>query len=149
MTQKPKQTVTTSDPRTREVGTNTSTQSDEPQPFRPPGHEEGLGWARKRDINDSKSQQSAPRSGGQYDPTGEEEYAEGLDEFEEEGGAANDAVRADSSAQPAATKPGWELDEGGVQFERPDAVKKFARPDAAKNSETNTAKRNTDPPSRR
>jgi len=123
--QNPKQTAPNTDPRGREVGTNTSTQPDEPQPFRPPGGAKGLGWARKRDINDSDSQQSAPRSGGQYDPTGEEDYAEGLEEFEDEGGAVEDEVRADnSSAQPGVAKPGWELDEGGVQFERPGAVKK-------------------------
>ena len=116
--QNPKQTAP-NDPRAREIGTNTSTQPDEPQPFRPPGHKEGLGWARKRDINDTTSQQSAPRSGGKYDPTGEDEYAEGLEEFEEEGGAPDKAEAGAASGTQAAPKPGWELDEGGVQFERP------------------------------
>jgi hypothetical protein len=68
--------------------------------------ERGLGWARRRDIDDRASQQAAPRGGGRYDRSGEERYAEGLDEFEQHEGYR---------PQPLG---GWELDEGGVQFGR-------------------------------
>ena len=68
--------------------------------------ERGLGWARRRDIDDRMSQQAAPRGGGRYDRTGEDRYAEGLEDFER-----HEGYRGRSSG-------GWELDEGGVRFGR-------------------------------
>jgi osmotically-inducible protein OsmY len=69
----------------------------------------GLGFARKRDVDDSASQSAAPRGpAGRYDRTGEKQYEEGLEQFEEQ-------------RQPSATtgRGSWELDEGGVQFGAP------------------------------
>jgi len=72
-----------------------------------------FGWARRRDVEDTYSQEAAPQGRGRYDRTGEQEYARGLDEFEanREYGA-----RGRYAGDPA---PRWELDEGGVQFGRP------------------------------
>jgi len=97
-------------------------QSDEAQPYRPPGRQQGLGWARRRDINDTSSQQAAPSRGGRYDRTGEEGYAEGLEDFEEAGGAdegQDDLEAADGEREVSGGASEWELDEGGVQFGRP------------------------------
>lgn len=69
----------------------------------------GLGWARRRDIDDTYSQQAAPARGGAYDATGEEEYARGLEDFE--------SGRTYSQHERYASAP-WELDQGGVQFGR-------------------------------
>lgn len=71
----------------------------------------GLGWARRRDIDDVYSQQSAPQRGGRYDSTGEEGYAQGLEDFE--------AGRTYGQQGHYESSPPWELDEGGVQFGRP------------------------------
>jgi len=81
--------------------------------YRPHTPDRSLGYARKRDIEDSASQQSAPRGPGHYDRRGEDEYAGGLEEFEEEGGAT-----AKPAGKPTATstKANWELDEGDVRF---------------------------------
>jgi hypothetical protein len=68
----------------------------------------GLGWARRRDIDDVYSQQSAPRAGGRYDRTGEEGYARGFERFEAEQGSGEGVYRRPPTS--------WELDEGGVQF---------------------------------
>lgn len=69
--------------------------------------ERGLGWARRRDIDDRMSQQAAPRGGGRYDRSGEERYAEGLEDFEQREG-----YRGPSAGS-------WEMDQGGVQFGGP------------------------------
>jgi len=69
--------------------------------------ERGLGWARRRDIDDRMSQQAAPRGGGRYDRSGEERYAEGLEDFEQ-----HEGYRGPSGSR-------WEMDEGGVQFGGP------------------------------
>src|SRR5262249_31558962 len=61
-------------------------------------------------IDDVRSQQSAPTRGGHYDPTGEEDYARGLEDFESE--------RTYRQHDRYGTVPPWELDEGGVQFGR-------------------------------
>lgn len=68
--------------------------------------ERGFGWARRRDIDDVRSQEAAPHGPGRYDPSGEEHYAEALDEFERGG------YRGGRPHQR------WELDEGGVEFGR-------------------------------
>jgi hypothetical protein len=65
----------------------------------------GLGFARRRDIEDRSSQREAPRGGGRpYDRSGERQYEHELERFEQ--------------APPAlgGTRGSWELDEGGVQF---------------------------------
>ena len=85
---------------------------DRAQAYKPRGSE-GLGFARKRDIDDPNSQKAAPTGPGRWDRTGEDEYAEGLEEFEEGEGADEK-----SAATGAEQKPKWELDEGGVQFGR-------------------------------
>lgn len=72
--------------------------------------ERNLGWARRRDIDDVYSQDAAPQRGGRYDPTGEEEYAHGLEDFE--------AGRTHRQQGRYESSPPWELDEGGVQFGR-------------------------------
>src|SRR5262245_442632 len=86
---------------------------DEAERYRPHTHDRSLGYGRKRDIEDRASQQSAPRGPGHYDRKGEDEYAEGLEEFEEEGGATAEPARKPTAGS---TKANWELDEGGVQF---------------------------------
>jgi hypothetical protein len=80
----------------------------------------GLGWARRRDVEDVYSQQAAPRGGGRYDRTGEERYARGLEEFEshERDTAYDRNARYDERALRRSTGLPWELDEGGVQFGR-------------------------------
>jgi osmotically-inducible protein OsmY len=66
----------------------------------------GLGFARKRDVDDRASQSAAPSGpAGRYDRTGEQQYEEGLEQFEQQ---------RDPTA--AAGRGSWELDEGGVQF---------------------------------
>jgi hypothetical protein len=70
----------------------------------------GLGWARRRDVDDVYSQQAAPRGGGRYDRTGEEGYARGFERFEA-GQHGGDSHRRGAGAP-------WELDDGGVQFGR-------------------------------
>ena len=52
--------------------------------YRPRVARAGLGWARQRDIQDRESQDRASRGArGRYDRDGAEEYAAGLDEFED------------------------------------------------------------------
>lgn len=72
----------------------------------------GLGWARRRDLDDAYSQQAAPRRGGHYDRTGEEGYARGLEQFEANQHGGRHEYQPYSGLAP------WELDEGGVQFGR-------------------------------
>ena len=100
---------------------------DESQRYRPRGRNQALGFARKRDIEDSASQQSAPHGPGRFDRTGEDDYAEELEKFEGEGGA--------SRAKSAAAKPNSELDQGGVQFggaKRDIDPRRGARPDRSR-----------------
>jgi hypothetical protein len=80
----------------------------------------GLGWARRRDVEDVYSQQAAPRGGGRYDRTGEDRYARGLEEFEAHQGENMHErnPRYDERAFPRSAGSPWELDEGGVQFGR-------------------------------
>lgn len=69
-----------------------------------------LGGARRRDVEDAAGRERAPRGvAGHYDPTGEREYAEGLERFE------HDSHRARPS------NPRWGLDEGGIEFGRSSA----------------------------
>jgi hypothetical protein len=102
---------------------------DEAQRYRPRRWQRGLGWARRRDIDDASSQGAAPRGGGRWDPTGEERYAEGLEEFErrehlgrhEFGSYEDDGSRSryrgrDAGGYSGSAPARWELDEGGVQF---------------------------------
>ena len=74
----------------------------------------GLGWARSGDVGDAESQSRAPRDvGGQYDRTGQEDYAEGLRRFE----AEEEAIGyGDRELGSSAAMNRWELDEGGVTF---------------------------------
>jgi hypothetical protein len=98
-------------PQEQNRGTGGKDSADRAQAYKPRGSE-GLGFARKRDIDDRTSQKAAPTGPGRWDRTGEDEYAEGLEEFEEGAGESQ------SAAAGAEQKPKWELDEGGVQFGR-------------------------------
>jgi osmotically-inducible protein OsmY len=52
--------------------------------YRPQTSRPSFGWARGKDLQDSASQERAPRGvRGQYDPTGEQAYAEALENFEQ------------------------------------------------------------------
>ena len=52
--------------------------------YRPVTPRPSFGWARGKDLQDSASQERAPRGvRGQYDPTGEQAYAEALEAFEQ------------------------------------------------------------------
>lgn len=94
----------------READRTAAESSDQAQGYKPPGADHGLGFARKRDIEDRNSQAAAPIGPGKYDRTGEDDYAEGLEEFEEDGGGTA------ANAADAEQKAKWELDEGGVEF---------------------------------
>lgn len=92
----------------RPGGDPLGTGDEEAGHLNPRHSQSGFGWARERDVGDSRSQSAAPRSGGRYDRTGEEGYARGLEQFEP--GRDHDDRRRPSA---------WELDEGGVQFGAP------------------------------
>ncbi len=48
----------------------------------------GFGFARKKDVDDKASQEKAPRGPARpYDRKGDEQYADGVESFEEEGGS--------------------------------------------------------------
>lgn len=71
----------------------------------------GLGFARKRDVEDRANQAAAPANvKGRYDRTGEDKYEKGLETFEQQ--------RRDDTAKPsgAGGQDRWELDEGWVEF---------------------------------
>ena len=71
--------------------------------YRPRRVSAGFGGARRRDVLDDADQARAPgHVAGQYDRTGQEGYARGLEHFE-----------ADHPPTPR-----WDLDNGGVEFGR-------------------------------
>lgn len=85
----------------------------------------GFGYARRRDIDDTPSQQAAPQRGGRYDRTGEDGYARGLEEFEENRREDFEENRdydrnygRESQYGRGGGQAPWELDRGGVQFGR-------------------------------